>query len=144
MGRSVVLPAFGRCGLATVDHRDALVRAGNLQVAALAVDDTHVYWLAGVKAGEPVLFSVPKSGGPPAALATLVSATGTGRALAVDDTYVYWAPSGRIERLPKSGGPATTLADLGPSSPYQLMVVNDTAVYAATWGQSGDIVMIAK
>ena len=60
----------------------------------IAVDATHVYWVAGtVNLADGVVMKVPIAGGPPVMLA---SGQAQPIAVAVDATSVYWTNAGDV------------------------------------------------
>lgn len=77
------------------------VAAEQDNVAAIAVDATHVYWIAG-----EAIVRVEKEGGKPPK--PVVEGFGQPTGLAVDDAFVYSYStlSGKLSRVPKKGGAA--------------------------------------
>lgn len=68
-------------------------------VYTLAIDSTHVYWIASLDWGT-ALKKVSKDGGTVTTLAQSTSDYYHG--IALDGTYVYWTVNGSIKRVPKS------------------------------------------
>ena len=120
-----------------VVSEESVEGTGHLELIAL--DDTHVYWVA---SGGPSwgfkLLRAPKAGGEP----TLVTDEqgpnlSVPSAFAVDDEYVYVTlpdlyahgpdqqDAGVVRRVPKAGGPALEIAQVYASS----IAVSDTSVY---------------
>jgi hypothetical protein len=111
---------------------------------ALAVDDTSLYWTAfgnGVSTG--VIFSVPKTGGSPIALAQEQSRPA---GIVVDDTSIYWTdqgtPSpasdlnggeilGAILSMPKAGGVRPTVLHSDPNVPDALTLDATGVIWCA-------------
>ena len=84
-----------------------------VQTRAFAVDDEHLYWIAG-----GALARVPSAGGPVETIASgdevLVEPINDA-VMALDEGYVYWwrprrNPAGEIVRVPKQGGATQHLA----------------------------------
>lgn len=92
---------------------------------AFDVDETHAY----VAAGDD-LWKIPLAGGPPTSLA---KATAMGYAVAgPEDVYAFAnGDSGRVVlRVPKAGGAAETLAEVGPAG---AMTLDGADLYVATF-----------
>ena len=94
--------------------------------AALAIDDTYVYWTDGA-----MISRVAKAGG---AAQVLASGGSSISALAVDANAVYFTAKDELGRVAKTGGAATMLAPIGQPYPFQV-AVDATAVY---WVDTGD------
>ena len=110
---------------------------------ALAVDDTHVYWVntlcappndGGAECTENAIVSVPLGGGAPT---TLASGEGQGEQIALDAVNVYWTTSSRdnsqfgmgpVLVVPKAGGTPATLAS-GQYDPTGIAVNENSAVW---------------
>jgi hypothetical protein len=90
---------------------------------ALAVDDTHLYWL------DSHLARFPKCGSssPPEALAPF----STGSDLVVDEQAVYYLAGEKLMRVAKDGSPPTALLTI-PSQDSRQLAIDDDAVYVAT------------
>jgi hypothetical protein len=71
---------------------------GSVQLKAMAVDETYVYWLEGDATTDVpnAIKRMPKGGG-----ATTTLSTSYATAIAVDDAYIYWVKSGDVVRLAK-------------------------------------------
>ncbi len=118
------------------DGKAAVVTAtsGPLVRAAMAVNATHVLWVQG-----GAIVRAPKTGGDAAVVVKLPA--GKIQRLAADDTSVYWTDagsgdpqwSGRVYRVPLSGGSVETLSDA--PSPFAIVLDADT-VY---WTSSADV-----
>jgi hypothetical protein len=118
-------------------------------VWAIALDDANVYWTAAqAEVGEPMVMSMPKTGGPPAVLVSTQAKHQSSPILAVDDAYVYWTQlDDKLARTPKTGGPSTMILDPGIpgyNHPITGVVVNETAIYISTGGSPAEILLLAK
>lgn len=88
-----------------------LVASKQLRPSDLAVDDTHVYWTnqgnaSGQDEGGGAVMSAPKAGGP---AKVLVDDLPMADAIALDGDGVVWKDHYTIRRIPKAGGPITTI-----------------------------------
>ncbi len=107
-------------------------------VGQMRVDADNLYWAAGQLAGE--IMKLPKSGGEPIVLAPHQALTNgfimVGD-LALDADDVYWselegsARVGRLQRVPKAGGGAITLASHVPYGPMSIAVVEGSVYFTA-------------
>jgi len=110
----LVLAAVALCVWFPLDVDEAqcgepvTLASGESFPAALAVDGTHVYWLANPD-GPDVVRKVPKVGGTSVTLAFSDSVF----FLAVDDTHVFWTDGSghKVLNVPKAGGAVTVLSD---------------------------------
>jgi hypothetical protein len=96
------------------------------RLSGIAVDGTHVYWVAGsADASSGAIMGVPVGGGTPTVLA---SQSGAPANIAVDASYVYWVElnQGEVMKAPLAGGAPMQVASV--PSPWQL-ALGDTAVY---------------
>jgi hypothetical protein len=105
---------------------------GNLvSPLAVAVNDTHVYWLdQGAQLGEGKLARRPTAGGPVETLATGIAGPWP---LALDGGHAYWGYDMGTAALPLSGGPISHLSD---AHSYVGMALDDTYVY---WGNDHSV-----
>jgi hypothetical protein len=113
------------CGGTCVSGRclETLASVDGNGIAAIAVDDTSVYWT-----GDAVM-RVSKTGGAPVTLAN----DPTSFAIAVDATGVYWTSNDRaVVKVSPGGGPSTTLASWpfaeGSSSSWTSIAVSNGSV----------------
>jgi hypothetical protein len=104
---------------------------------ALAVDETHVYWVDDGK-----VRAMSKAAGEPS-LRELASGSDMLPAIAIDATHVYWtnATQGTILRVPKEGGDPETLT--GEQNDPEAIAVDEAAIYWTNFGR-GDLVKRAK
>jgi hypothetical protein len=93
---------------------------------AIAVNDTHVYWLdQGTQHGAGQLARRPKVGGPIETLATALLGPWP---LALDGGHAYWGDAHGTGALPLDGGP---ISRLSYAASYVGMALDDTYAY---WG----------
>jgi hypothetical protein len=106
------------------------------QPRRLAIDETHVYWVA---IDTPTVRRVQKDGGDPINLAIAPNRIARG-GIALDETHVYWVvardPGGVVMRAAKSGAglPEVLAKDL--EMPIDV-AVDDTAIYFTVNGLAG-------
>jgi hypothetical protein len=108
-----------------------------INVAGIAVDDSYVYWAAGVSSlttMDGAVRRVSKAGGSPT---TLSANENDPTAVTLDDTYVYWGTSaGELARMPKAGGMRESLAT-GLVGINQIVIAGND-IYATTSVSMGD------
>jgi hypothetical protein len=112
---------------------------------AIAVDDTHVYWL---DYGDGSVMRADKNAAGTSELLARGDALPTG--IALDDSHVYWTTwgdcteaacaHGTVNRVPKAGGTATIIAE--GSYLATDVAVDEDAVYFTTW--SAAVFRLAK
>jgi hypothetical protein len=120
--------------------------SGQSQPSLVAVDETQVFWFAGVS-GMPVgpasLLSMSKSGGTPATLAT---EDGGPLLMTSDGTSVYWTATfgtngTALKKVGVSGGTVTTLVSAPDIGGF---AVDATSVYWTNHSNSGFIARTPK
>lgn len=106
--------------------------SGDPLINGIAMDDTTLYFtLTGGDDPSGSVMAMPKAGGPPVELAAGLGNPGE---LVVDDTNVYWLEQGSasgaaVERVAKTGGTSTELAQVDPATS---LVLDDTNLYFIT------------
>jgi hypothetical protein len=120
---------------------------GQAQPAAIAVDDTSVYWanMAELAAGGGSIMKVAKAGGAPSTLAEKQSAPGS---IALDGASIYWVnigtpplfADGAVLTAAKDGSGAPVEIIAGQAAPYGIAVQGST-VY---WTTTAEVLMIDK
>lgn len=124
----------GACGNRCLTGVTTLALAEDPSVGT--IDETHVYW-----AERSAILKVPKTGGEPV---TLAETEGMPISVAVDETDVYWTryqPGDRLQRVPKAGGPVTTLALDHEGGSFLQLALDATSVY---WIRGEEILRIPK
>jgi hypothetical protein len=123
-GASAMAIQGGRLYLSVVEQNGtrstvAIAKSGGtpVTVAAFGADhlttDTAGAFMASSSAAPPGIYALPAGGGPPVHLATtgVIGAGGLG----LDGSFVYWAEGGRLQRVPRSGGPAAVIELMPPT-----------------------------
>jgi hypothetical protein len=127
--------AIGTLAFGCTTRSPAIRLAANGSTSRLAVDATHVYWIAEADAFTGhILYRVPKVGGPATALAEVaLPATGPATALAVSSTGVYAATPLGVVSAPIDGGAPTVLASPG-GVPGSLAIDSTNAYFLSQIG----------
>ncbi len=110
-----------------------VVVTGIGSIAALAVDETHLYWAT---SGQIRRINKTTRTNP-----TTVVVGATADSLAVDATHVYWTDNffEEVARAPKTGGEEETIADL-TASPQEIVVDGQYAY----WPTEGDTNLLQR
>lgn len=107
---------------------------------SLALDDDYVYWGVTANQYDPDsswIRRAPKGGGE---AETFAAGLGACPSLALDDEYVYWVTrvDCRVQRAPKQGGPAVTVAEAPPGGRCFAIAVDGTDVFWASGVKTRD------